>query len=394
MKKILTLIYIYLIINISGNPSFPGTYMQQTIAFFSVALCSFILVQVVFNKNRVSVYKVLYLLFFISSMFFTYFVNENFRFNTPIALTLTFVAVMLFSGIIPEKEFRDSFIYLVVFLAFMSLIMYTLGVVSPELIYIFPSKFVPDVNNRYYYFAVFHTYISFYDNSFLLFRNNGLFWEPGAYQSILNVALYFLLFTKVNISPKWKKIAIAILVVTILTTGSTTGYILLIMILLFFVLSSKSGLRNMFMIIMLLIISSILVTILNVDIVSSILKLGNLNDVLRRTYIINDLNTLFYQGSFHFFGLTFEKFLQITNGSANSITSTYASLGVLFTSILLLLYIKYCSLFQNTFLFFIILMIIFSTEGFLLKPIYLMFAFYAIDLKWRKKNVRNINYTP
>lgn len=63
-------------------------------------------------------------------------------------------------------------------------------------------------------------------------RNCGMFWEPGAYQGYLNIAVMFaLLFDEV----KKVKYQILILIITILTTKSTTGYAVLAFILAYYV---------------------------------------------------------------------------------------------------------------------------------------------------------------
>lgn len=82
-------------------------------------------------------------------------------------------------------------------------------------------------------------------------RNYGMFWEPGAYQGFLNLALLFLIrFEK----SRKTMIQTLILVATIITTKSTTGYIVLAFMLYFLVkkYSSKSNVTKYFFLILLL----------------------------------------------------------------------------------------------------------------------------------------------
>ncbi len=57
-------------------------------------------------------------------------------------------------------------------------------------------------------------------------RNNSIFYEPGAYQIFLNVALFILLFTDMNYKRHTQWIFISILLVTLVTTFSTTGFLI------------------------------------------------------------------------------------------------------------------------------------------------------------------------
>jgi hypothetical protein len=74
------------------------------------------------------------------------------------------------------------------------------------------------------------------------YRNTGIFWEPGAYQAFLNIALCFILFSA---NQKSKLFKIFILSMTILTTRSTTGYILMIIIFIAYVLSQKRSKKQL-----------------------------------------------------------------------------------------------------------------------------------------------------
>ncbi|ETT72288.1 putative LPS biosynthesis transmembrane protein [Paenibacillus sp. FSL R7-277] len=66
-------------------------------------------------------------------------------------------------------------------------------------------------------------------------RNYGLFWEPGAFQVYLNLALIFELFAK----NETRKRYVLGFIVAIITTFSTTGYIVLVPILLAFLIKSN-----------------------------------------------------------------------------------------------------------------------------------------------------------
>ena len=58
-------------------------------------------------------------------------------------------------------------------------------------------------------------------NNLLLERNCGMFWEPGAYQGFLNLALFFSLYIKRQV---YHRLKVGLLIIALLTTFSTTGY--------------------------------------------------------------------------------------------------------------------------------------------------------------------------
>ncbi len=69
-------------------------------------------------------------------------------------------------------------------------------------------------------------------------RNCGMFWEPGAYQGYLNIAVMFALMFD---TMKKIKYQILILIIAILTTKSTTGYAVLAFILAYYIMFNYNG---------------------------------------------------------------------------------------------------------------------------------------------------------
>lgn len=69
-------------------------------------------------------------------------------------------------------------------------------------------------------------------------RNWGPFWEPGAYQAFLNIALIFTMFFRSKRIKHWWIHAI-ILIVAVVTTLSTTGYVALFLIFIAYLLDKR-----------------------------------------------------------------------------------------------------------------------------------------------------------
>lgn len=71
-----------------------------------------------------------------------------------------------------------------------------------------------------------------------LLRNCGLFWEPGAFQGFVNLAIFLELVTVTDYTRGWY-VKMTVLAVTVLTTISTGGFIVLALNVLFFLYKSK-----------------------------------------------------------------------------------------------------------------------------------------------------------
>jgi hypothetical protein len=86
-----------------------------------------------------------------------------------------------------------------------------------------------------------------------IFRNVGMFWEPGAYAGVLTLCLA-LIFKNINYYWATYKLQFISIVTALITTQSTTGYLIGFLIFLFHFLTSKSLIR-------LIILSSIMLFI-------------------------------------------------------------------------------------------------------------------------------------
>lgn len=69
-------------------------------------------------------------------------------------------------------------------------------------------------------------------------RNCGMFWEPGAFQGYLNMAIMFAVLMERS---KWNKNSLIILIVAVLTTKSTTGYAVLAFIATYYIIFHYNG---------------------------------------------------------------------------------------------------------------------------------------------------------
>lgn len=115
--------------------------------------------------------------------------------------------------------FERIFVNMFYFLAWCSLILWTAFLLFPGLVGLLPT-----IENSVGYRA--HTIIfsAIYQvDNMTIARNMGPFWEPGAYQTFINLALIFVLFTDIFKENRAKYCIIFI--ATIITTFSTAGYL-------------------------------------------------------------------------------------------------------------------------------------------------------------------------
>lgn len=148
-------------------------------------------------------------------------------------MLLMFLFVFLCCLKFSMKKFFRIFSNIIVFVAAISIVLYWFNsaIVSSG---IFPILKTDE----------FTTYVNLYVyciNTAIMHRNCGVFWEPGAFQIYLNLSLLYVLHDE---TVRKRKIKIAVLVIAILTTISTTGYICLALILAAYFL--KSNMKSKF----------------------------------------------------------------------------------------------------------------------------------------------------
>lgn len=151
---------------------------------------------------------------------------------------LNLVFAFLFAQVIQESKFRDSFINCVVVISCVSLIAFVLYQVLPQMIEIFPELISSKGRSGYFLIFAIPSDFSLAGSH----RNQGIFWEPGAFQVFVNLAYIFELSNERRKPRIW---VLALCLMTVLTTYSTTGIITGILLLLFTLCRGKGALGVM-----------------------------------------------------------------------------------------------------------------------------------------------------
>ena len=137
-----------------------------------------------------------------------------------VVVLFMFSCSFLFSEIMTKNNFIKKFVNVMAIIAISSIVMHIIAFFIPIYEYAIRKP------NTLHMLVGLHNYWGFSQG-----RNSGPFWEPGAFQIFLNLALYFDIYMlKDTKKSNWLKIRKVFLIVGIISTVSTTGYIILLII--------------------------------------------------------------------------------------------------------------------------------------------------------------------
>lgn len=135
-------------------------------------------------------------------------------------------------------RFRHCYVQVMLFLSVSSLLFYAFPFFNNEVIGYLPV--IRGFGTTEFYNAGLYIYPLYISNSlWSYYRNQSIFWEPGAYQMFLNLALILMLYGKSGYTVRQKALYAVVFIVALLTTRSTTGYVVLLLVLGGKVLSSS-----------------------------------------------------------------------------------------------------------------------------------------------------------
>lgn len=373
------LISVLLIIMLSNTMYFGLINRKKTLIVYVILSLIILLINKKINKKNFII-----ILSFFSIMIITIFMNfeiiDKTYFINQIQLLVIVSTTMIFISNQSSDEFCQKYTNIMFFLAILSLIFCFIANYIPSISHYLYNNSV--YGNRIYKVSPFYTWG--WDNLFS--RNSGPFWEPGAYQGFLNLALLMTIINK-NIIKLYKQKFI-IFLITILTTQSTTGYIVLVIILIVFnreifqVNIKKDYISKI--IILLFIIIGILIVFKSGNITDKF-SINNGSKIIRSSDFINSLKMCFSR-VIRGFGVGLfknnQEFLFNIQNNSNGLLYLFYSQGI----ILFLYYmyrikigIKQVFFRTNKFkqnILFIIFLVLYFTEGLAWLPVYVSFLFY------------------
>lgn len=129
---------------------------------------------------------------------------------------------------ISKSKYIECYINIINIISIISLICFAIGQVAPAIASYLASYYPANTYTTYWVSSFYY-----WGLSGIYHRNCGIFWEPGAYQGFINIAILMLLLNGSNVQKKARKFII--FTITLLSTQSTTGYIVYAIIVIVFI---------------------------------------------------------------------------------------------------------------------------------------------------------------
>lgn len=225
---------VFLLIYISNDTLLFGTNSNETFITLQFILLFMISIYLLFKMNAsVNKNKVIFLGVLIFLTCITGLINKDFN-NKYIYEIFLLITAFMFTNNYPLDYFLKGFINSMYFLSMISLITFILNIIIPKIFAVFPTL-INTANYRFYNIGL--SFVLFNENYRNYYRNYSIFREPGLYGCILVLALIIILFSRIDIKSKRKKVIILLL--AMLSTLSTAVYFCLILVFASYILSKK-----------------------------------------------------------------------------------------------------------------------------------------------------------
>lgn len=180
--------------------------------------------------------------------------NGTFSLKLLIIPIVTIFISFLFASTMLTLKWKKNFIICMTIIAIFSIISNTIFTINPSLFSFLPKLI--NSSGRSGFFAIFNIISDFTSTGAQ--RNQGIFWEPGAFQFFLSLAYIFELSGEEHKPRKW---ILASLAAAMITTYSTTGVIVTVLLLTY----SFSHSRNKLSVIKaLIVVTMVIIAVCNI----------------------------------------------------------------------------------------------------------------------------------
>lgn len=389
LNAIMRWMLIFFMIALSGAVYFTQIYrLYVTLAFLAVTV-----VTIVIENKRISRESMYITIGFIVILMANYVVNANgMTFSNMIDYCVLMIEIICVTGvtsIVSIDEFSEKYIRILEIIAIISLICFFIQITNTSLV----NRLANTTILEGYSVSWFHTW----GWTYIFNRNSGPFWEPGAFQGYLFIAVLFIM-RNGNLEKRCPELLL--LMLTILTTKSTTGYILVGFLGAYFVLmytqnSIKAGrvkvISLFWSVIFFVVIMAGLVLLMRSPIILNKFSSSNESFSYRILHLTRSVSMVM-EKPFIGFGMMSSSLLKVWEEFG--IASNSAGLFVILQFFGLIIGIAYISLsFFSTVKVFmplngIFICICFSalhlTECLLTFPVYFGFVFFAINMEKTK----------
>jgi uncharacterized membrane protein len=213
-RTFLNMALVYILIFTGGSLRFTQSDDKYLIISFIFVLIAWL----VYSDRKISsgflLYSILFSGFLLALNIYT---GGSLSLSSVISTTIKLVLAYLIVRIVNE-EFTVIFVKVIVFLAAVSLFGYLSDTqhIFDGIVHKLPNIPYRGYDGVFYIFRdTYHPY-----------RNQSIFFEPGAYQGFLNAALFILFFTNPDIEKRKQWVYITVLIAALITAFSTTGFII------------------------------------------------------------------------------------------------------------------------------------------------------------------------
>ena len=216
-------------------------YMRCSLVFLDVNEgvigCLIVLLMLVYQlivQHRMYIQKSYTMIFLIMTglISISCIVNRNFS-NLDLGVLLQWLVGTFVVSTFRREDFVRCYVKVLYVIAGCSLVGFVLGIVAPGIVARFPT-----VTSMKWFggsSSLRNMFLCIVDIDSRYQRNYGIFYEPGMFAFYLNLAIYFLLFSKKKLNIRF----FIVLVLALLTTTSTNGYISLAILMIAFYLKSR-----------------------------------------------------------------------------------------------------------------------------------------------------------
>ena len=314
-------------------------------------------------------------------------------FNGSLKMVLIFLFCYVCSRRLPLKRFTSVFSNIIVIIAGISIVLYWFNarILSSGVFPILRTSNITSYANLFVYCV----------STAVPHRNCGIFWEPGAFQVYLNLALLFTL-NDTELSRRWLRIVI--LMIALLTTISTTGYICAALILMSYFISldmKKKFKAILFALAVLLAVGGVVIPIaiesftykfgLDGGVISSNVT-SRLNPFILDLYIVVDhplgLPAIdYYAEVLAQYSITHGLAYHASSCTPTMVTAVYGLIPGIFLIFGLVKFVRAFSVPKITLLLVLSLLMMFLTESFLTFSLYYFLAFMGYAGREKKRDL-------
>lgn len=367
------------------------TYFTQAIRIETTVIWCVISVLLMWTRRRKMKKSVFVLLVIIGCvLIINYFINISFMSSANakdyLILFSEIVCIALLVTATSLDEFQYKYVKILELISIISIMCFIIQITNFSLVQNIARTDIV----KGYTISWFHTW----GRTYIFNRNAGPFWEPGAYQGYLVIALLIVLKNKTYDKHYWELILLAL---TIATTMSTTGYVVLIILACYFLYRySKNSMKKskdialaIFRILIIVVLSIMAIQyLMNSATVINKFSADNESYAARIIHLTNSffiISNRLIRG----YGMMSSYLVSLWGkyGVASNSVGIFAIVqyfGVLFGGI----YVLY-SLFSsmkvfreiNSIIVLLVFIILHMTESLLTFPVYISFIFYALFIK-------------